>query len=47
VIFGGEIMGVVTAAEAEVEMLGLMMAGRHLCDLGGASDREEARGPAH
>ena len=46
VIFGGEIMGVVSAAEAEVEMLGLMMAGRHLCDLGGASDREEARGPA-
>jgi simple sugar transport system ATP-binding protein len=47
VIFGGEIMGVVMAAEAKIDMLGLMMAGRHLYDLGGASDRKAASGPAH
>jgi general nucleoside transport system ATP-binding protein len=33
VIFGGEIMGVLPAADATVEVLGLMMAGRHLADL--------------
>jgi simple sugar transport system ATP-binding protein len=47
VIFGGEIMGVVPAVEAKVEILGLMMAGRRAPALDGATDREADVGAAH
>jgi simple sugar transport system ATP-binding protein len=47
VIFGGEIMGIVPAAEAKVEILGLMMAGRRLADLQHGPDLEAAHVPAH
>jgi general nucleoside transport system ATP-binding protein len=47
VMFDGEIIGIVPAAEAKVEMLGLMMAGRRALDPDGPTPREAAVGPAH
>jgi simple sugar transport system ATP-binding protein len=46
VIFEGEIMGIVPTADAEVEILGLMMAGQRMPSYR-ASDREAALGPTH
>jgi general nucleoside transport system ATP-binding protein len=40
VLFDGEIMGVMPANEAKIEVLGLMMAGRHLADLNPATALE-------
>ena len=47
VLFGGQIMGVLPAAEAKVERLGLMMAGRRLSDLDQKTRQGAALDPAH
>jgi simple sugar transport system ATP-binding protein len=47
VIFGGEIMGTLPAAKAQVETIGLMMAGRRRADLGATIGQETALDFAH